>query len=536
MTQKHILIFGLITFLLTSCYEDEGNYVYTDINEVSIADFPETITIDRFETIEIKPVLSGTLYEDESNYTYEWQINKKVVSTERDLKYLANDNIGNYTLRLSVIDKNNETRSFAVSKLIINSASSDDGILIASTYKNKVDLSYLRLDKQNAAFSKIFYNQTHPEETLGTRPRQLYQTYVDGCKYFMGYQPNQSIKLISDESLIGLSSVSLDATVKIDGQFFLNFGSLYPIPDYSAYSPDYITGFVYQWRLSPYGSVFNTEYIWVISKGTIYNYGLERSANPFSIYTVNFDGDKQYYFSPVIFETGRTPTADAGTNRNAGWTGTYHQVTFDEISGNFYDYYFETMTVIDESVKFNGYKAFYGEDTYQQYLGFAALKKDNNVKLVLLSNLNKLSESTVTGVDAPLVNPNSRFFMLRNTPYVFFNTKDAVYKYNVLNVNTSTPPAAGDRIVSLSDLGYSSDAVITDICLHRSEKKLLITISRYGSDNEALSEELKGDLIEINVETSPATVVSQYPSVCGSNALVIYKYRTFARNDEKIVD
>ena len=54
--------------LLTSCYEDEGNYDYRDINEVGIEGVPEIQEIDQFETLTITPVLEGTIYgSDESN-------------------------------------------------------------------------------------------------------------------------------------------------------------------------------------------------------------------------------------------------------------------------------------------------------------------------------------------------------------------------------------------------------------------------------------------------------------------------------------
>jgi hypothetical protein len=267
-------------------------------------------------------------------------------------------------------------------------------------------------------------------------------------------------------------------------------------------------------------------------------YGVTRSTSAFSIYYTRINGGGLYNFSPVSFETGRTPTADAGTNLNAGWTGTSHRVLFDENTGGFIDDYWTTMTPITPTVTFPGYEAFYGEDTYQMYLGFVALRKTgSNVKLVLLSNLNTPASATISSVDAPLVKTNSRFFMLRNSPYVYFNDETAVYKYNVLNVSTGVAPSTGtDRIISLTDMGYGSDARITDISMHRGERKMLIAVSKYGTDDAGMSDELKGDIVEINLETTPAQVLNKYPAVSGAKALVIYKYRTFARNDEKIVD
>ena len=77
--------------------------------------------IDQFETLTITPVLEGTLYgSDESNYEYEWKLNNKVISTDRNLQYAVTNSTGSYTLRYSIMDKNNQTKAFATTKLIVN--------------------------------------------------------------------------------------------------------------------------------------------------------------------------------------------------------------------------------------------------------------------------------------------------------------------------------------------------------------------------------------------------------------------------------
>lgn len=72
--------------------------------------------------------------------------------------------------------------------------------------------------------------------------------------------------------------------------------------------------------------------------------------------------------------------------------------------------------------------------------------------------------------------------------------------------------------------------------MHRSEKKMLLAVSRYGDDTEGNGDELKTDILEISLEGSKPTLLHKYEAVAGASPLVIYKYRTFARNDQKEVD
>ena len=522
--------------LLTSCYEDEGNYDYSEINEVGIEGVPEMQEIDQFETLTITPVLEGTIYgSDESNYEYEWKLNNKVISTDRNLQYAVTNSTGSYTLRYSIMDKNNQTKAFATTKLIVNSTTSSDGVLVVSNQYGVADMSYLRLDKENANFMSMFYNKNH-EEPLGHHPRQLYQTYVDGYKNYATKFGGQGIKLICDEGLMCINNLTLEKGGYIDENYLLSYGDLYPIPDYSSWDPQYINNFVSQWRLNPYGSMMVDEYFYIISGGAIYYISYSRTSNP-AVYFSNFTGEPAgtYKFSPIMCETGRTPTPDKGKNLHAGWDGSYMEFVFDENSGKFFVFDWGDMYEVDTTGKsFPGYRAFYGEDTYQYELCFAAITNGSNIKFTTFDFANP--EPQVYDVDAPIVTEQSRFFMLRNLPYVYFNTESGIYKYNILNVQSQIAPSEADRICTLSDFGYDSNAKIADVCMHRNEKTMLLAVSRYGDDEEGNSDELKTDIVEISLENGTPTLLKKHQAVAGASPKVIYKYRTFARNDERMVD
>ena len=85
-TIKNILLLCCMA-IFASCYEDEGNYDYHAINEVSISEIPSTVEVDRLETLSLTPTLEGSVYgDDESQYEYQWELNKKVISTERNTR------------------------------------------------------------------------------------------------------------------------------------------------------------------------------------------------------------------------------------------------------------------------------------------------------------------------------------------------------------------------------------------------------------------------------------------------------------------
>lgn len=71
-TRLSIVLLSLLTFSLTSCFDDDGNYTYHDVDEITISGIQESYANISYsgEVLEIDPVV-------ESNYTdlkYEWSI------------------------------------------------------------------------------------------------------------------------------------------------------------------------------------------------------------------------------------------------------------------------------------------------------------------------------------------------------------------------------------------------------------------------------------------------------------------------------
>lgn len=110
--KKYILPF-LSLGLLTACVEDEGNYNYNHLNKVEIEGIEESYApLAYFDRVTISPVLTGSLAgADLSNYEYEWHFcfgghsRHEVISTEKDLDWLAEIAPGTYTLYFVVKDR-----------------------------------------------------------------------------------------------------------------------------------------------------------------------------------------------------------------------------------------------------------------------------------------------------------------------------------------------------------------------------------------------------------------------------------------------
>lgn len=73
-------MFGML-FLLGACYDDKGNYDYSEINEI-IVNLPELYSLRLTDTtIVIRPEISQSLHNQKDNLTYTWQCSNSSFST-----------------------------------------------------------------------------------------------------------------------------------------------------------------------------------------------------------------------------------------------------------------------------------------------------------------------------------------------------------------------------------------------------------------------------------------------------------------------
>lgn len=55
-----------------SCYDDKGNYTYTEINKITISGLEEEYSLRLGDPITIKPVINFAISDEEADYTYQW--------------------------------------------------------------------------------------------------------------------------------------------------------------------------------------------------------------------------------------------------------------------------------------------------------------------------------------------------------------------------------------------------------------------------------------------------------------------------------
>lgn len=102
--------------VFSSCVEDEGNNILSDINTIEISGIEDAYyKISGQETLSISPELTGSLGElNESDLEYEWALCNKeignkhaheVIGTERELNYPVTASPSSYTLYFFVKDK-----------------------------------------------------------------------------------------------------------------------------------------------------------------------------------------------------------------------------------------------------------------------------------------------------------------------------------------------------------------------------------------------------------------------------------------------
>ena len=112
----------VLTAVASSCYDDKGNYDYTEINEISV-DTQASGTyfaVDRYDTLRISPVLRFTQGEiDDSKLSFKWEMyaddwansdeTAQVISTEKNLcaQMRRAESVTPYAVVLTVTDTQN---------------------------------------------------------------------------------------------------------------------------------------------------------------------------------------------------------------------------------------------------------------------------------------------------------------------------------------------------------------------------------------------------------------------------------------------
>lgn len=545
---KNIIWSGAIALLplLAGCYKDEGNYEYHAINELEIKGLEDNYTVDADDSLIITPELQGTLYSDTARFSYSWEIGTDEVSKSHDLRIQVDMTPGYKYSRYIITDKETNVRTYKDFGVNVSSSTAGDLILVMSKYQGRAEMSYLRLDKP-ANWAVNYFMNRNKGRSLGSNPQQLAVLYTKSPKNMPFVNANGRVMAIVDNvvNLIDKNTMLYDTispVLTVDA--YLQTVS-YPKPSIEAYKSEFVSEGIALWRKVTYNEQHYCHFI-EVSAGRLFYAAM---MSPMSYWTTDYFYDvaspyKNGYFSPFGYWDDMSDTP-SGRLQQAGFElGDY--IVFDKVNGRFAfsDPYGDVYSIEVEDVpQFQGYTMQWGSATNRpNNTSLAVLNDGSQCRLVLLQdgknstsgNATKKLAGNVSGGN--VMTPNSRFHMMKYNDYLFFCNGNSLYRYNIMNIGSGIAPAEKDKVFDLTQYGYDASAIITDICVSRTEKTMLVGVSRYGNDKEGMGDEPKGDLLYFDLDKGTVTLTYQaeksHKGISGIPIDVEIKYQNHYRNGE----
>ena len=545
---KNIIWSGAIALLplLAGCYKDEGNYEYHAINELEIKGLEDNYTVDADDSLIITPELQGTLYSDTARFSYSWEIGTDEVSKSHDLRIQVDMTPGYKYSRYIITDKETNVRTYKDFGVNVSSSTAGDLILVMSKYQGRAEMSYLRLDKP-ANWAVNYFMNRNKGRSLGSNPQQLAVLYTKSPKNMPFVNANGRVMAIVDNvvNLIDKNTMLYDTispVLTVDA--YLQTVS-YPKPSIEAYKSEFVSEGIALWRKVTYNEQHYCHFI-EVSAGRLFYAAM---MSPMSYWTTDYFYDvaspyKNGYFSPFGYWDDMSDTP-SGRLQQAGFElGDY--IVFDKVNGRFAfsDPYGDVYSIEVEDVpQFQGYTMQWGSATNRpNNTSLAVLNDGSQCRLVLLqdgknSTSGSATKKLVGNVSGgSVMTPNSRFHMMKYNDYLFFCNGNSLYRYNIMNIGSGIAPAEKDKVFDLTQYGYDASAIITDICVSRTEKTMLVGVSRYGNDNEGMGDEPKGDLLYFDLDKGTVTLTYQaeksHKGISGIPVDVEIKYQNHYRNGE----
>lgn len=545
---KNIIWSGAIALLplLAGCYKDEGNYEYHAINELEIKGLEDNYTVDADDSLIITPELQGTLYSDTARFSYSWEIGTDEVSKSHDLRIQVDMTPGYKYSRYIITDKETNVRTYKDFGVNVSSSTAGDLILVMSKYQGRAEMSYLRLDKP-ANWAVNYFMNRNKGRSLGSNPQQLAVLYTKSPKNMPFVNANGRVMAIVDNvvNLIDKNTMLYDTispVLTVDA--YLQTVS-YPKPSIEAYKSEFVSEGIALWRKVTYNEQHYCHFI-EVSAGRLFYAAM---MSPMSYWTTDYFYDvaspyKNGYFSPFGYWDDMSDTP-SGRLQQAGFElGDY--IVFDKVNGRFAfsDPYGDVYSIeVEDAPQFQGYTMQWGSATNRpNNTSLAVLNDGSQCRLVLLQdgknstsgNATKKLAGNVSGGN--VMTPNSRFHMMKYNDYLFFCNGNSLYRYNIMNIGSGIAPAEKDKVFDLTQYGYDASAIITDICVSRTEKTMLVGVSRYGNDNEGMGDEPKGDLLYFDLDKGTVTLTYQaeksHKGISGIPVDVEIKYQNHYRNGE----
>lgn len=171
MIKKHLLHFlalPLAVLSLQSCITDDSTAPLGTASQLSLGqDLQEKYTLNRWDTLKITPQVVQT--NAQKDVAYEWEINRKVVSTDAQLKYVCEE-FGSFPCRLKVSNGDNiQYYEFALNVQY----SYVEGLYILASHGGKTIVSYLPDAGSTKSFDLDVLQKNNPGVDFSAEPKGI---------------------------------------------------------------------------------------------------------------------------------------------------------------------------------------------------------------------------------------------------------------------------------------------------------------------------------------------------------------------------
>lgn len=192
MKKIYWVIIGIFVCLLSSCYEDKGNYDYREMNDVTIKIPLETQEYLIGDILKIVPDLSFSLGAESEDLTYSWSLNRREICTERNLNWVVDEEGKNMDLRLTVSDSKTEVSYFGSGMITVTSPYVNNGWAVLSEKEDGTSmLTFLKPSTKtvpgkdgkeeevyDCIVTKDIYGLLNGGASLGGKPVSITQHFV----------------------------------------------------------------------------------------------------------------------------------------------------------------------------------------------------------------------------------------------------------------------------------------------------------------------------------------------------------------------
>ena len=172
----------MFLLIITSCYEDKGNYDYREMNDIEISVETESSSYALGDKVISKPKLVFTLGKEPSDLSYEWTFDGHVIADTRDLEWIADTIASTKELRLAVMDNNTGVTYFGSTYISVSSAYASNGWVVLSEKEGISTLAFLREQTEEGILKPVVTRDIYQMINgvpMGTQPVSMYPHWTE---------------------------------------------------------------------------------------------------------------------------------------------------------------------------------------------------------------------------------------------------------------------------------------------------------------------------------------------------------------------